>query len=147
MFPSSFYSQATSLIPSLKLTWPLKMDGWKMKFPFGCRPRFRGYISFREGNHIQPKKKNRRPIPFFETKLRCFCAEKTEASPGWSWDKKWKVVPPATPVRTTRETCLLAAGESLIFGLMSCGWIFGVQKIKRGTMSICTRGLGGDVGG
>ena len=29
-------------LPSLKLTWPLKMDGWNMKFPFGAkRPIFR----------------------------------------------------------------------------------------------------------
>ena len=30
-------------IPSLKLTWPLKMDGWKMNFLLG-RPIFRGYV-------------------------------------------------------------------------------------------------------
>ena len=40
-------------IPSLKLTWPLKMDSWKMNFFLG-RPIFRGYVSFREGT---PQKK------------------------------------------------------------------------------------------
>ena len=34
-------------ITSLKLTWPLKVDGWKMNFLLG-RPIFRGYVSFRE---------------------------------------------------------------------------------------------------
>ena len=28
------------MIPSLKLTSHLKMDGWKMKIPFGFRPNF-----------------------------------------------------------------------------------------------------------
>ena len=36
-------------IPSLKLTYPLKIDGWKMKFLLG-RTIFRGYVSFRECN-------------------------------------------------------------------------------------------------
>ncbi len=39
-------------IPSLKLTWPLKMDGWKMNFLLG-RPIFRGYVSFREGKSLR----------------------------------------------------------------------------------------------
>ena len=34
-------------LPSLKLTWPLKMDGWNTTFLLG-RPIFRGYVSFRE---------------------------------------------------------------------------------------------------
>ena len=40
-------------IPSQKLTasLALKMDGWKMKFPFGARPIFRcELLNFREGN-------------------------------------------------------------------------------------------------
>ena len=36
-------------IPSLKLTWLLKIDGWKMFFLLGM-PIFRGYVSFRECN-------------------------------------------------------------------------------------------------
>ena len=36
-------------LPSLKLTWPLKINGWKMNFLLG-RLIFRGYVSFREGN-------------------------------------------------------------------------------------------------
>ena len=35
-------------IPSLKLTYHLKMDGWKMSFLLGW-PIFRCYVSFREG--------------------------------------------------------------------------------------------------
>ncbi len=35
-------------LPSLKLTWPLKMDSWKMYFLLGG-PIFRCYVSFREG--------------------------------------------------------------------------------------------------
>ena len=38
-----------SKLPSLKLTWPLKINGWKMNLLLG-RPIFRGYVSFREGN-------------------------------------------------------------------------------------------------
>ena len=34
-------------VPSLKLTWPLKIDGWKMYFLLGM-PIFRGYVSFKE---------------------------------------------------------------------------------------------------
>ncbi len=40
----------SAVIPALKLTWPLKMDGWKMYFLLGG-PIFRGYVSFREGRH------------------------------------------------------------------------------------------------
>ena len=36
-----------ALLPSLKLTWHLKMDGWNTSFLLG-RPIFRGYVSFRE---------------------------------------------------------------------------------------------------
>ena len=35
-------------IPSLKLTYPLKMEGWKTRFLLGW-PIFRCYVSFREG--------------------------------------------------------------------------------------------------
>ena len=35
-------------VHSLKLTWPLQMDGWNTTFLLG-RPIFRGYVSFREG--------------------------------------------------------------------------------------------------
>ncbi len=43
-------------LPSLKLTFShLRMDDWKtFAFPFGFRPIFCGYVSFREGTHIQP---------------------------------------------------------------------------------------------
>ena len=34
-------------IPSLKLTWPLKMDGWNISFLLGWTI-FRGYVNFRE---------------------------------------------------------------------------------------------------
>ncbi len=36
-------------LPSLKLTWTMKMDGWKITLLLG-RPIFRGYVSFREVN-------------------------------------------------------------------------------------------------
>ncbi len=36
------------MIASLKLTWPLKMDGWNTTFLLG-KAFFRGYVSFREG--------------------------------------------------------------------------------------------------
>ena len=39
-------------IPSLKLTWHLKMDGWNTSFLLGW-PIFRGYVSFRECNHME----------------------------------------------------------------------------------------------
>ena len=35
-------------VPSLKLTYPLKMDGWNTRFLLKW-PSFRGYVSFREG--------------------------------------------------------------------------------------------------
>ena len=35
------------MLSSPKLTWPLKINGWKMNFLLG-RPIFRGYASFRE---------------------------------------------------------------------------------------------------
>ena len=37
-------------LPSLKLTWHVKMDGWNTSFLLGW-PIFRCYVSFREGNH------------------------------------------------------------------------------------------------
>ena len=37
-------------LPSLKLTWHLKMDGWNTSFLLGW-PIFRGYVSFRECSH------------------------------------------------------------------------------------------------
>ena len=43
------------LLPSLKLTYPLKMDGWKTSFLLGW-PIFRGYVSFREGKFFLLKK-------------------------------------------------------------------------------------------
>ena len=36
-----------ALLPSLKLTWHLKMDGWNTSFLLGW-PIFRGYVGFRE---------------------------------------------------------------------------------------------------
>ena len=38
-------------IPSLKLTWPLKVDGWMMNFLLGnfIFRGYVGYVSFREG--------------------------------------------------------------------------------------------------
>ena len=44
-------------IPSLKLTWHLKMDGWNTTFLLG-RPIFRGYVCFREGKPIEYGSKN-----------------------------------------------------------------------------------------
>jgi len=38
--------------PSLKLTLPLKMDGWNTTFLLR-RPIFRGYVSFREGKDVE----------------------------------------------------------------------------------------------
>ena len=37
------YLYMKKALPSLKLTWPLKMDGWKMNFLLG-RPIFRGEL-------------------------------------------------------------------------------------------------------
>ena len=48
---SLYDTNPRSALPSLKLTWHLKMDGWKTSFLLG-RPIFRGYVSFREGNYI-----------------------------------------------------------------------------------------------
>ena len=41
-------AESAKLEPSLKLTWPLKMDGWNTTFLLG-RPIFRGHVNFREG--------------------------------------------------------------------------------------------------
>ena len=41
-------SKNDKYIHSLKLTWPLKIDGWKTSFLFGW-PIFRCYVSFRKG--------------------------------------------------------------------------------------------------
>ena len=46
------FSLLSSELPSLKLTWPLKMDGWNTSFLLGW-PVFRGYVSFREGVYIE----------------------------------------------------------------------------------------------
>ena len=75
-------------------------------------------------------------------KLLC-CWEVTEASPGWSWDKKWKVVPPATPVRTTRETesCLLVNRWSLDWCLVVDFW--GGRKLGREKCEDVLRGFRG----
>ena len=48
---SNIHTQNTRMwkeIASLKLTWPPKINGWKMNFLLGW-PIFRGYVSFREG--------------------------------------------------------------------------------------------------
>ena len=47
-----FFHTASFTVPLLKLTWPLKVDGWKMNFLLG-RPIFRGQVSFREGTGIE----------------------------------------------------------------------------------------------
>ena len=44
-------------LPSLKLTWHLKMDGWKTSFLLGW-PIFRCYVSFREGTYKKNKRKH-----------------------------------------------------------------------------------------
>ncbi len=44
----TFFCWSANMIPSLKLTWHLKMDGWNTSFLLGW-PIFRGYVSFREG--------------------------------------------------------------------------------------------------
>ena len=49
-----FGSLPNNNLPSLKLTWPLKMDGWKTSFLLG-RPIFRGYVSFRECTCFSPE--------------------------------------------------------------------------------------------
>ena len=46
------------VLPSLKLTWPLKIDGWKMNFLLG-RPIFWGYVRFREGKDFNWNKLQR----------------------------------------------------------------------------------------
>ena len=45
-------NRPSTILPSLKLTWPLKMDGWNTSFLLGW-PIFRGYVSFMEGNQNQ----------------------------------------------------------------------------------------------
>ena len=42
------YNDERNDLPSLKLTWHLKMDGWNTSVLLGWRI-FRGYVSFREG--------------------------------------------------------------------------------------------------
>ena len=39
------------MVHSLKLTWPMKMDGLEVTFLLG-RPIFKGYVSFREGIYL-----------------------------------------------------------------------------------------------
>ncbi len=55
-------------LPSQKLTYPLKIDAWMMKFPFG-KAYFRCYISFRDGK-IPPVDKNLKASP--TKKLKTF---------------------------------------------------------------------------
>ena len=43
------FSNSEKWIPSLKLTYPLKIDPWKRRFLLGTII-FRGYVSFREGS-------------------------------------------------------------------------------------------------
>ena len=40
------------ILPSLKLTCHLNMDGWKTSFHLGCFPG-RCYVGFREGIHVK----------------------------------------------------------------------------------------------
>ena len=44
---ATIYQCSSTSIPSLKLTWHLKMDGWNTSFLLGW-PIFRCYVSFRE---------------------------------------------------------------------------------------------------
>ena len=54
---SQKFPQFFSQLPSLKLTWPLKMDGWKTSFLLGWSI-FRGHVSFGEGTcHYQQAQK------------------------------------------------------------------------------------------
>ena len=46
--PRVSYHCPNSQLPSLKLTYHLKMDGWNTSFLLGW-PIFKGYVSFREG--------------------------------------------------------------------------------------------------
>ena len=48
-FGMTFFAIFFGGLPSLKLTWHLKMDGWSTSFLLGW-PIFRGYVSFRECN-------------------------------------------------------------------------------------------------
>ena len=41
---------STLFLPPLKLTYPLKIDGWKIKFPFKMVP-FLEHVNFRGGSH------------------------------------------------------------------------------------------------
>ncbi len=52
--PMSFFQTSSIyiVILSLKLTWHLKMDGWNTSFLLGW-PILRGYVSFREGIHLE----------------------------------------------------------------------------------------------
>ena len=59
---SSDWQSCQYYIPSLKLVWHLKMDGWNMTFLLGLGwPTFRGYVNFAEcniaqtGRHVIPR--------------------------------------------------------------------------------------------
>ena len=71
-----------SSLPSLKLTLPLKMDGWKMNFLLGW-PNFRGYVIFREGepSRILPTE------PWEDKDMMAKIARliASRASIGWLW--------------------------------------------------------------
>lgn len=43
-----FFFSGDTRIPSLKLTYPFKIDDWNINFPFGSQPIFRA-LPFREG--------------------------------------------------------------------------------------------------
>ncbi len=90
---------------TLKLTFShLKMDGWKMKFPFGARPIFRGYVSFRGGNMMS----------FFSYRIRTFIWVGPVSCVWWIVrgsryrSKHPKIAPEEWLVEWTREKVMLA---------------------------------------
>ena len=48
-YPSSQFLGGGNNYPPRKLTWNLKINGWKMKFPFKHGPFFRGRVKFSGG--------------------------------------------------------------------------------------------------
>ena len=48
------FSRCLEALPSLKLTYPLKIDPWKRRFLLETII-FRGYVSFRECNGLSPQ--------------------------------------------------------------------------------------------
>ena len=82
-----------SLLPSLKLTQLLKMDGWNTTFLLG-RPIFRGYVSFREGSPSLSVDNGDQTFwvpPNWWFHLRWHPLSERACAPAWNQEEFWNI--------------------------------------------------------